>query len=349
MHLAQLSAIRFGKKSVRIHVAINFLLLATCCGVLLTNAIISYSTQIYQLLNRPATQAQNGCNGHPSLCMRRYSEYTQVGTHGSAFVGIMPADNQNYNIRVQLDAGIRFLQIQTHKNHFGQLSLCHTHCMLQDAGLLSSYLATVKEWLDSHPQEVVTVLITTHDHFPMSAFDHAFNVSGAKPYVYIPPLKNLMKESLPHDAWPTLGELIGKGTRLITFMDYGAPNLVAPYILPQFFYFWETPFDSTDPAALSRCDIDRPAHLSTKLVATNETRKYNYIVNHYLDTEVGVVDIPNRRDTWRTNSWAGAGGIGQHVEACVERWGEGPAVVLVDYFEKGEVILAQNRMNGLLP
>lgn len=337
------------KKSVRIHAAINFLIIVTCNLVLLTNALISLSTYLYQCLHRPPTQAQNGCNGHPELCSRRYTSIVHMGTHGSAFVGIMPADNQNHDITTQLDAGIRFLQTQTHRNHFGQLSLCHTHCTLQDAGLLSHYLATVTRWLDTHPQEVVTLLLTTHDRFNISAFDRAFEVSGAKRYIYTPPLENLMREALKREEWPTLQEMIDKGTRLVTFMDYGAPDPLAPYILPQFYYFWETPFSSTDPAALSRCDIDRPAFLieAAGKGETDEMGRFGYIVNHYLDTEVGVLDIPNRRDAGDTNSWDGRRGIGQHLRACEARWGTKPGVVLVNYFEKGDVIRAQDRLNGL--
>ena len=301
----------FGKTSVRIHTAINFLILTSCCSLLLINAFIAIITQINQSLHRPRTQPQNGCNGHPELCTRRYSDITQIGAHESAFVGIMPFDNQNFDVTVQLDAGIRFLQIQTRRNHFGQLALCHTHCLMENAGLLSDYLLSVREWLDHHPQEVVTLLLTTHDQFNMTAFDHAYTVSGAKHYAFTPPIVNNTVSFLPLSAWPTLGTLIAQNTRLITFMDYGAPNPVAPYILPEFIYFWETPFDSTDPATLHQCNMDRPRNLlrTEKNTQTQKTRGFNYIVNHFLDTEVGVVSIPDRRDAKRTNSWEG---IGEH-------------------------------------
>lgn len=344
--------IRVGKTSVRIHAAINFLILAGCCSFLLTGSIISFATLINQALHRPPVQPQNGCNGHPELCDRRYSEITQVGAHESAFVGIMPSENQNYDVTTQLDAGIRFLQTQTHKNHFGQLALCHTHCLMENAGLLSDYLLTIKEWLDTHPKEVVTLLLTTHDNIPMTSFDHAYNVSGIKPYTYTPPLlpDNKTPAYVPLATWPTLSQLIAQNQRLITFMDYGAPHPAASYILPEFAYFWETPFDSTSPSSLSQCDMDRPMHLvkSEKNRATKKTEGFMYIVNHFLDTEVGQVSIPNRRDAARTNSWAGKGGIGDRVGVCTGKWGRRPGVVLVDFFERGEVIRVQDRLNGFL-
>ena len=73
-----------------------------------------------------------------------------------------------------------------------------------------------------------------------------------------------------------------------------------------------------------------------------------YIVNHFLDTEVGQVSIPNRRDAGRTNSWMGKGGVGERVDVCETKWGRKPAVVLVDFFEMGEIVRIQNRLNGFL-
>ena len=219
---------------------------------------------------------------------------------------------------------------------------------MENAGLLSDYLLAVREWLDKHPQEVVTLLLTTHDDFNMTAFDKAFAVSGAKHYAFTPPIVNHTVSYLPLASWPTLGALIAQNKRLVTFMDYGAPDPAAPYILPEFRYFWETPFDSTDPAILSQCNMDRPGYLarSEKNTQTAKTRGFNYIINHFLDTEVGPLSVPDRRDAKKTNNWVGRGGIGEHVKACEAKWGSKPGVVLVDYFEEGEVIRAQDLMNG---
>ena len=76
-------------------------------------------------------------------------------------------------------------------------------------------------------------------------------------------------------------------------------------------------------------------------------------MNHFLDTELkvgvggGGVSIPDRRDVGRTNMWEGKGGIKEHVEVCVAKWGRRPGVVLVDFFERGEVVWAQDVMNGV--
>ncbi|KAI4261083.1 MAG: hypothetical protein L6R42_003710 [Xanthoria sp. 1 TBL-2021] len=107
--------------------------------------------------------AQQLCNGHAELCSRKYSNMTFIGAHDSAFVGDSPADNQGISVTAQLDSGIRFLQSQAHINSFETLSLCHTFCFLNDAGPVTSFLSTIKTWLDKHPDEVLTILLTNGD------------------------------------------------------------------------------------------------------------------------------------------------------------------------------------------
>ena len=77
------------------------------------------------------------CNGNGTLCSRSYSNITQIGAHDLAFVGILPTNNQLYNVITQLDSGIRFLQAQTYNNS-DILYLCHTTCLKRDAGPLTS-------------------------------------------------------------------------------------------------------------------------------------------------------------------------------------------------------------------
>ena len=277
-------------------------------------------------------RAQTICNGHAELCSRRYSNVTAIGAHDSAFVGQLPQDNQAVSVTAQLDAGIRFLQVQSHKNIFGTLQLCHTSCFEEDAGNVASYLSTVKSWLDANPNEVLTILIVNGDTVPVSMFDSAFTSSALKSYAYTPPTS-----PLAIDAWPTLQELITTGTRLIAFLDAGADASV-PYILDEFTYFFETPFDTLDPA-FPECTIDRPAG------AKADGRMY--IVNHFLDVEWHGIDIPDRMALDATNAATGVGSIGAQADLCVGLYGRAPVGVLVDYFDHGDVFKAQNALNGL--
>lgn len=155
--------------------------------------------------------AQQTCNGHAEFCDRRYSNLTLVGSHNSAFVGTGPADNQETDVAAQLAQGVRFLQAQTHFDN-NTIKLCHTLCALEDAGPLEGYLGGVKAFLDANPREVVTLLITNQDGQPGSAFDAVFRAAGIQGYGFAP------GSNLTLNQWPTLGQMIDNGQRLVVFM-----------------------------------------------------------------------------------------------------------------------------------
>lgn len=88
--------------------------------------------------------------------------------------------------------------------------------MLEDAGPLEGFLATVREWLerDENANEVVTLLLTNGDRVDLGLFDEAFDGSGIKKYAFRPGVTSVMGI----EEWPTLMELIENGTRLVVFL-----------------------------------------------------------------------------------------------------------------------------------
>ena len=169
---------------------------------------------------RAAVVRQVSCNGHPQLCGRRYSNVSFVGSHDAPFVGSLPTENQDISVTAQLNAGIRFLQAQTHRapslfSTSDTLELCHTSCLLEDAGSLQSFLSTVKTWLDGNPQEVLTLLLTNGDNVDVSLFGNAFAASGINKYVFTP---SNNAAPLQLNSWPTLRQLITGGHRLVVFL-----------------------------------------------------------------------------------------------------------------------------------
>jgi hypothetical protein len=161
------------------------------------------------------------CNGNAALCSRKYSNVTLIGTHDSAFVGILPTDNQFKSVTDQLDAGIRFLQAQTHLKS-GVLQLCHTTCAEKDAGTLLAYLTTVNTWLAANPNEVLTILLTNGDSASVSLFGAAMVSSGLSQYAYAPGSKLTMSQ------WPTLQTMISNGDRLVMFLGKSPSRYTDP-------------------------------------------------------------------------------------------------------------------------
>lgn len=160
------------------------------------------------VMTAPALAA---CNGEDALCDRLYSNVTFVGSHDSAFVGDLLADNQLVSVADQLSLGVRFLQAQTHDKD-GTIEMCHTSCLELDAGSLADYLAPVKSFLDANANEVVTLLLTNGDDIAVADYATVFSSVGLEEYVFTP------SGSLALGDWPTLQTMIDNGTRLVVWM-----------------------------------------------------------------------------------------------------------------------------------
>lgn len=59
------------------------------------------------------------------------------------------------------------------------------------------------------------------------------------------------------------------------------------------------------------------------------------------------IDIPDNAADETTNAATGRGSVGAQAELCAGMYGRGPKGVLVDFWERGEVLRAQDTLNGL--
>ncbi|KAJ5838615.1 uncharacterized protein N7525_003803 [Penicillium rubens] len=301
-----------------------------------TDTLVQRASQSSAYISSPSMSTRAAtCNGHSEYCTRSYSNITFIGSHDSAFVGPLPQQNQNIDIEAQLDMGIRYLQVQTHRSVIDEnvIELCHTSCLLEDAGPLKEYLETIKNWLDANPNEVVTLLLTNGDSVPITEFGDTFSSSGISNYAYVP-----SENPLSITDWPTLGDMISSGKRLVVFLDYGADTTKVNFIQDEFAYYFETAYGVTD-ASFPNCSIDRPSGAA----ATGRMG----IVNHFLDVDVLGIKIPARHEADNTNAATGPGSIGAQAALCAGLYGYAPNVVLADFVDKGDVITAQKNLNGL--
>lgn len=124
---------------------------------------------------------------------------------------------------------------------------------------------------------------------------------------------------------------------LTLLLDYGADVAKVPYILDEFAYYFETPFDVTD-RKFPNCNIDRPPG------ANADGRMY--IVNHFLDVDILGVLVPDRLRAPKTNAVSGEGSIGAQADLCRSKHSRSPNVILVDFIDQGQVMAAQNKLNG---
>ncbi|GAA6063501.1 hypothetical protein JCM10212_004763, partial [Sporobolomyces blumeae] len=290
------------------------------------------------LVARAASSSTTACNGHSELCDRKYSNVSVVGAHNS--YGVSPgniAANQNYTVETQLNNGIRLLQVQGHMND-NELHLCHTSCFLLDAGTFTSYLSTVKSWLDANPSEVVTLLLVNSDGISPSVWAQSYTDSGLASYVYTP-------TSVPvaYDQWPTLQEMISANTRVVSFLAQNADVSTVPYLLDEFTNVWETPYDETDESF--PCTVDR---------VTGSSEGKMYLMNHFLDVNTTLfgqtIPVPATADLERTHASSGdAPSMSAQAEQCYANFQQWPTFTLVDYYDvgNGSVFEVAAMMNGV--
>ncbi|QIW98249.1 hypothetical protein AMS68_003767 [Peltaster fructicola] len=276
------------------------------------------------------------CNNYPEFCNRQYSNITQVCAHNSAFaVKNNAASNQVLTIEQQLDDGIRMLQGETHWYN-NTIQNCHTSCSLLNAGTWQSSLETLVTWLENNPFDVVTWLIVNSDFRSVEDYTASIENSGIRQYLYEP-------EYVPQhrDQWPTLGQMILSGKRVVMFMDYNANQTAVPYILDEFTHMWETPFSPTNQSF--PCTQQRPPSLN-QTVARDE---YMYLANHNLNVAISLgailgssddssILIPNTAYINQTNGeYDQYGQLGAMGQNCSAQWGRPPTWLLVDYYNYG--------------
>ena len=300
-----------------------------------------------------ARNVSYACNNSPDLCSRPYSNITQLGAHDSPFINngssnsdslisFSDAGNQNINSTAQLTAGVRLLSAQVHNNN-GAWHLCHTSCSLLDAGSLSTWLAEIKSWMDVNPHDVVTLLLVNSDGASAADLNGVFEAANITSYAYTPPSTTTALET-----WPTLQDMVNDNQRLVTFVASLTPstNTVAPYLLDEFTFVFENPYNVTTLSNFS-CTADRPASVQGQ---TNQAISSGRLplVNHFLDTNEGMgIQIPDTGDINTTNGLTGIGSLGQTSTACTSTYGRKPAFFLVDYFDQGSTLEVVDGLNGI--
>ncbi|GKT88385.1 PLC-like phosphodiesterase protein [Colletotrichum tofieldiae] len=289
------------------------------------------------------------CNNSPSLCSRKYNNITHMGAHDSAFLRDAStqnsiAGNQYFNATVALNSGLRLLQAQVHVvngTSGSVLQLCHTTCSLLDAGTLENWLSAVKDWMDKHTNDVVTILLVNSDNQAASAFGKVFESSGISKYGYKP------SSSSTTSSWPTLQNMIDADTRLVTFVASITADTNYPYLLPEFSYVFETDYEVTTASGFN-CTIDRPSTYSsaTAAVSANMLPLMNHFQYQILAADILIPDVSDI-ETTNSPSTSAAGNLGLHAQTCKSEWGVKPVFVLVDFFDKGPAIDTADSLNGL--
>ncbi|WP_395692290.1 hypothetical protein [Nocardioides sp.] len=196
--------------------------------------------------------------------------------------------------------------------------LCHAMCELGSTPWLDS-LRDTRTWLEQHPTEVVTLFV--QDEVSPADTADLIEKAGLLPYVYTP-------SGDPATApWPTLGQMIDSGKRLVVLMEKRGGGEEWPWLLQGFRWVQDTPYLFRSPAEFS-CDRNRgPADAPL------------FLVNHW---------ISDKRATVSNAAKVNARGVLlRRVEQC-ERERDRPAnFVAVDYYDQGDLMSVVDTLNGL--
>lgn len=287
------------------------------------------------------------CNGFTILCDKRLNEVVFAATHNSMSIsnyGWMWPEHDG-TLTDQLAAGVRAMLIDTYYGDTPEkidtflktapssirpvletiisqadpalkgdgMFLCHNLCSLGGTPLVES-LAEIRVFMDSHPREVI-VLILQDDVRPEDTA-RAFEESGLIRYVYAHD---------PGEDWPTLGEMIEQGTRLVVFAENAGPPPAWHHHAWE--YIQETPFKFGSIAELS-CVPNRGTPDGSL-----------FLLNHWITRR-----SPDRVDATIVNAYDY---LLNRAEECQAQRGLIPNFIAVNFYSIGDLFVVVDTLNGV--
>lgn len=288
-----------------------------------------------------STDAVRACNGSARLCGLSLNDVVFPATHNSFASADDPGDRfpeQEVGIDAQLDDGIRGLLIDAYYGIPGEkhvytdtsrinpalnatlqkelgprfiaaadrlrarisrphnveprVYLCHGYCELGAVDALSAFRG-IKRFLDRHPDEVL--IINIEDYVAPRDMIAVIEESGLDQYAYRGP---------PGPPWPTLGEMIDSGQRVVIAAEHTSGG--APWYLPTFQLFQETPFNFKRRSEMScrpnRGDVNNSLFLVNDWINTDPkplpataraVNGYNFLLGRARDCEQERALVPN--------------------------------------------------------
>jgi hypothetical protein len=189
--------------------------------------------------------------------------------------------------------------------------LCHGYCTL-GAYRLTDALQDIKDFLDTHPDEVISIIFESYVH--IDELVSRFTAVGLDPYLHVQAVGQ---------PWPTLNQMIDAGHRLVVFSD----RVDAPR--PGYHYVWsfavETPFSASQPSDLT-CNRNRGSDANPL-----------FILNHFLTQTIGS---PTLASEVNYNPF--------FVTRAIQCWSERqhlPNFVTVDFYDIGDVLPVVDELN----
>lgn len=193
--------------------------------------------------------------------------------------------------------------------------MCHTLCEL-GATDLEAEMAGLKQWMDANPREVVTLFI--QDAVTPADTAQVLRRTG---------LADLAHVQQPGSPWPTLGEMVDGGTRLLVLLENEGGGQRYPYLHRGFDLVQDTGF--TYPTADDfDCAVNRgPADADL------------FLLNHWLSGFTKLVSSAEQVNTAEV--------LGERARRCREERGRIPNFVAVNWYDRGDLLEVVDELNGV--
>ena len=221
-----------------------------------------------------------------------------------------------------VEAAERLIQRQAlGKVEGGKLGVyfCHVFCELGSTPAVK-LLSEVTEFLDTHPDEVVLLVI--EDYVPPEEIEKAVEESGLIDYVYTP------RRDRP---LPTLRQLIASGKRAVMMAENNGGGEKIPWYAQAFEYSQETPYtfhSAEELAAKSSCDRNRGGPNNPL-----------FQVNHWVEKVPRSPKLAAKVNAYKF--------LLDRARLCARERGILPTWLAVDFWEEGDLFEVAQSLNEL--
>ncbi|HEX4018922.1 MAG TPA: hypothetical protein VHX15_19455, partial [Frankiaceae bacterium] len=192
--------------------------------------------------------------------------------------------------------------------------LCHGLCETGSTAW-EPLMANVKSWLDAHPREVVTFFI--EDYVSPADTAKVFTQAGLLPYLHT---------QVAGQPWPTLGQMIDSGRRVVVLMEHHGGGSAYPWMLQGFDWVQDTPYANPSAADLS-CRLNRGSASNPLL-----------LINNWLSGFSSLVTSAQKVNAYSV--------LDPYAQRCERERGLIPNYVAVNFFDEPDVFRVVDQLNG---
>jgi len=193
--------------------------------------------------------------------------------------------------------------------------LAHGFCELGSTRFMDT-LGAMKDFLSSHPDEVVIIVIQDEGVKPADVAAH-FEKSGLIDYVYRGPVTG---------PWPTLGDMVTRGERLVVYAENDTTGVPWYHLMKG--NIQETPYGFHSPEEFS-CKPNRGGRTGSL-----------FLINHWIETapasKPSNAAIVNAYDV-----------LLKRARQCRRERRMVPNLLAVDFYRTGDLFRVARALNGI--